>query len=187
MVRFTRLKKGETASMQATQNQYAIPEQNAAADRRTTKYLTFHVGTEEFAIAVLSVREIMGVQDITAVPHTPSYIKGIINLRGKVVPVVDLRLKFGLPATEYTQRTCIIVVEVAGESAPLLMGAVVDSVSEVLNVASSEVEKTPDFGEGVTIPYLLGIAKSKGNVTILLDIDKVLANSELSGISNLVH
>ena len=173
--------------MQATQKQHAMTEHNAPADRRTTKYLTFHVGAEEFAIAVLSVREIMGMQDITAVPHTPSYVKGIINLRGKVVPVVDLRLKFSLPATEYTQRTCIVVVEVAGESAPMLMGAVVDSVSEVLNVAPSEVEKTPDFGEGVTIPYLLGIAKSKGNVTILLDIDKVLNSSELTGLGNVLN
>ena len=172
--------------MQATLNQNAITDQAATADRRTTKYLTFHVGAEEFAIAVLSVREIMGIQDITAVPHTPAYVKGIINLRGKVVPVVDLRLKFGLQATEYTPRTCIIVVEIAGENSPMLMGAVVDSVSEVLNVAPSEVEKTPDFGEGVTIPYLLGIAKSKGNVTIRLDIDKGLATSELAGLSNLI-
>ena len=172
------------------QSTVAAPAENALAaktDERAGKYLTFLIGKEEFGVGVLKVREIMGIQDITAVPHTPSYVKGIINLRGKVVPVVDLRLKFSLPATEYTQRTCIVVVEVAGESAPMLMGAVVDSVSEVLNVAPSEVEKTPDFGEGVAIPYLLGIAKSKGNVTILLDIDKVLNSSELTGLGNVLN
>jgi len=159
----------------------------ASIDRYAEKYLSFHVGAEEFAIGVLSVREIMGVQDITAVPQTPPYVKGIINLRGKVVPVVDLRLKFSMPPVEYTKRTCIIVVEVAGESSRLLMGVVVDSVSEVLNVAQSEIEGTPDFGDGVTIPYLLGIAKSKGKVKILLDIEKVLNTSELAGLGGLLH
>lgn len=156
-------------------------------ERRSEKYLSFHVGAEEFAIGVLSVREIMGMQDITSVPHTPVYVKGIINLRGKVVPVVDLRLKFGMPSTEHTQRTCIVVVDVAGEASPMLMGVIVDSVSEVLNVALSEIENTPDFGEGVTIPYLLGIAKSKGKVKILLDIEKVLNAGEITGLSNLVN
>jgi purine-binding chemotaxis protein CheW len=172
--------------MQATANQYAT-DRAASAERRTEKYLTFHVGPEEFAIGVLNVREIMGMQDITAVPHTPPHVKGIINLRGKVVPVVDLRLKFGMPSAEYTQRTCIVVVEVAGETSRMLMGAVVDSVSEVLNVAAAEIEATPDFGEGVTIPYLLGIAKSKGNVTILLDIEKVLTTGELTNLGNLLN
>ena len=162
-------------------------DRTAPAERHSEKYLSFHVGAEEFAIRVLAVREIMGVQDITAVPQTPVYVKGIINLRGKVVPVVDLRLKFGMPSIEYTQRTCIVVVEVAGESSRMLMGIVVDSVSEVLNVSPSDVESTPDFGEGVTIPYILGIAKSKGKVTILLDIEKVLNTTELTGIGSLIH
>ncbi len=159
----------------------------ATAERHIEKYLSFHVGVEEFAIGVLAVREIMGVQDITAVPQTPSFVKGIINLRGKVVPVIDLRLKFGMPSMEYTQRTCIIVVEVAGESGRMLMGIVVDSVSEVLNVSPGDIESTPDFGEGVTIPYLLGIAKSKGKVKILLDIEKVLNTAEITGLGSLVH
>src|SRR6202045_2685679 len=92
------------------------------ADQRAGKYLTFHLGNEEFAIQVLRVREIMGIQEITAVPQTPSYVKGVINLRGKVIPVVDLRLKFGLPGMDYTKRTCIIVVQVKSGSAALLMG-----------------------------------------------------------------
>src|SRR5947207_15996833 len=97
-------------------------------DVRAGKYLTFQLGNEEFGIRVLKVREIMGLQEITAVPQTPAHIKGVINLRGKVVPVVDLRLKFGLAAAEYTQRTCIIVTQVQCESGPVMMGIVVDGV-----------------------------------------------------------
>src|SRR5213593_1011224 len=101
------------------------------SDARAGKYLTFQLANEEFGIRVLKVREIMGIQDITAVPQTPGHVKGVINLRGKVIPVVDLRLKFGLPEQEYTQRTCIIVVQVRGEAGPMLMGIVVDGVAEV--------------------------------------------------------
>ena len=121
----------------------------AQSDARAGKYLTFHLSNEEFGIRVLKVREIMGLQEITAVPQTPAHIKGVINLRGKVVPVIDLRLKFGLAAAEYTQRTCIIVTQVQGESGSVLMGIVVDGVSEVLNLAGSEIEDTPDFGEEI--------------------------------------
>lgn len=156
-------------------------------DDRAGKYLAFHVGPEEFAIGVLGVREIMGMQDVTAVPHTPVYVKGIINLRGKVVPVVDLRLKFGLPATDYTARTCIVVVNVAGEAGGVLMGVIVDAVSEVVNIAGGEIENPPDFGEGVNIPYLIGIAKSKGKVKLLLNIEKVLTTSELTDLGQLIH
>lgn len=151
-------------------------------DNRAGKHLTFRLGREEFAIKVLKVREIMGIQDITAVPQTPEYVKGVINLRGKVIPVIDLRLKFGLPEMAYTQRTCIIVVQVALDSGTVMMGIVVDTVSEVLNLAASDIEDTPDFGEGVETPYLLGMAKIKGKVKILLDIDHVLTNQELRGI-----
>src|SRR6516165_826522 len=115
---------------------------NAQADARSGKYLTFQLGNEEFGVRVLKVREIMGIQEITAVPQTPSHIKGVINLRGKVVPVVDLRLKFGVAAADYTQRTCIIVTQVQGESGPVYMGIVVDGVSEVLNLTAAEIEDT---------------------------------------------
>ena len=165
-----------------------VADQNTQAstiDARAGKYLVFQLGQEEFGIGVLKVREIMGVQDITAVPQTPGYVKGVINLRGKVIPVVDLRLKFGLPEIEYTQRTCIIVVEVRGTEASTLMGIVVDGVAEVLNLAGSDVEDTPDFGQGAATPYLLGMAKIKGKVKILLDIDQVLSSQELVGLGAL--
>jgi purine-binding chemotaxis protein CheW len=164
-------------------------ESSAAApsDTRAGKYLTFQLANEEFGIRVLKVREIMGLQEITAVPQTPVHIKGVINLRGKVVPVIDLRLKFALEAAAYTQRTCIIVTQVQGESGLVLMGIVVDAVSEVLNLTGPEIEDTPDFGEDITGQYLLGMAKVKGKVKILLDIDKVLSTQELQGLKAILH
>jgi len=151
------------------------------SDDRGGKYLVFHLGQEEFAIRVLKVREIMGIQDITAVPHTPPYVKGVINLRGKVISVVDLRLKFALPGQEYTPRTCIVVVQVQGGGGPIPMGIIVDGVAEVLTLSAADIEDTPDFGDGSVTPYLLGMAKVKGKVKILLDIEQVLASKD-SGV-----
>ena len=139
------------------------------------KYLTFGLGREEYGLPVLKVREIIKLMDITAVPQAPPHVKGVINLRGKVIPVVDLRLKFQLPSQEYTDRTSIIVVEVAGTHGNILMGIIVDSVSEVLNIVADEIEETPDFGEHVRTDYMRGVAKVKGTVKILLDLDRVFA------------
>ena len=163
------------------------PAVAAQSDARAGKYLTFQLANEEFGIRVLKVREIMGLQEITAVPQTPPHIKGVINLRGKVVPVNDLRLKFGVATAEYTQRTCIIVTQVQGESGPILMGIIVDGVSEVLNLTAAEIEDTPDFGEEIAGQYLLGMAKVKGKVKILLDIDRVLSTQELRNLHSLMH
>lgn len=163
--------------------------ERAGAQARAGKYLTFLLGSEEFAIRVLKVREIIGIQAITAVPQTPGYVKGVINLRGKVIPVVDLRLKFCLPEVEYTQRTCIIVVQVQTGDDSLLTGIVVDEVSEVLNLAAGDIENTPDFGEGTSeaTSYLLGMAKVKDKVKILLDIDRVLTTQELHRLDSLTQ
>jgi purine-binding chemotaxis protein CheW len=167
----------------------SVNEPGAATqvDARAGKYLTFQLAQEEFGIRVLKVREIMGLQEITAVPQTPSHVKGVINLRGKVVPVIDLRLKFGMQAAEYTQRTCIIVTQVQGESTSVMMGIVVDGVSEVLNLSGTEIEDTPDFGDSSGTQYLLGMAKVKGKVKILLDIDRVLSTLELHNLSAVLH
>jgi purine-binding chemotaxis protein CheW len=159
----------------------------AQTDARAGKYLTFQLANEEFGIRVLKVREIMGLQEITAVPQTPAHIKGVINLRGKVVPVIDLRLKFGLPACEYTQRTCIIVTQFQSASTTVLMGIVVDGVAEVLNLTASEIEDTPDFGGDLAGQYLSGMAKVKGKVKILLDIDKVLSAQELHNLTSILQ
>lgn len=165
----------------------AMNEPAAQTDARAGKYLTFQLVQEEFGIRVLKVREIMGLQDITAVPQTPPHVKGVINLRGKVIPVIDLRLKFGLPAGEYSQRTCIIVAQVQGESGPILMGVIVDGVSEVLNLTGAEIEDTPDFGDNAAGQYLLGMAKVKGKVKILLDIDKILSTQDLHNLAEMLH
>lgn len=156
-----------------------------ATETRTGKYLSFRLGKEEYAIQVLRVREIMGMQEITAVPQTPIYVKGVINLRGKVIPVMDLRLRFGLAETEHTHQTCIIVVEIQQGMSALLMGIVVDAVSEVLNLVAADIEDTPDFGNSAAVPYLLGMAKVKGKVKILLEISTVLTARELVGIEHI--
>src|SRR5947208_16290340 len=147
--------------MQSTINA-PVASASPKGDDRAGKYLTFLIGKEEFGVGVLKVREIMGIQDITAVPQTPPYLKGVINLRGKVIPVIDLRLKFGLPSIDYTQRTCIIVVQVKSGSTSLLMRIVVDEVSEVLTMAPADIEDTPDYGANVETNYNLGMSKSKG-------------------------
>jgi purine-binding chemotaxis protein CheW len=163
------------------------PNTSVIADRRAGKYLAFRLGKEDFAIQVLKVREIVGIQDITAVPQMPTYVKGVINLRGKVIPVVDLRLKFGLQEREYTLRTCIIVVQVKSAGVSVQTGVIVDEVSEVLNIVSAEIEDTPDFGEDVETPYLMGVAKVKGSVKMLLEIDQVLASSETMALGGLIN
>jgi purine-binding chemotaxis protein CheW len=165
----------------ATDTTSVLTPKASGSTTRAGKYLTFQLANEEYAIQVLRVREIMGVQHITPVPQTPANMKGVINLRGKVIPVMDLRLKFGIDELEYGARTCIIVVQLQGEGSGQ-MGIVVDEVSEVLTLSDSDIEDTPDFGRGLTMPYLLGMAKVKGRVKILLDIDHVLSSQELSGL-----
>lgn len=147
---------------------------------REGKYLTFSLAGEEYGIGILKVKEIIGMMPVTTVPRTPDYMKGVINLRGRVIPVVDLRLKFGMESAAYTERTCIIVVEIRGERGQIQMGMVVDSVSEVLNIKGGDIEDAPAFGAGLETGYILGMAKMNGGVKILIDIDKVLASDEVA-------
>jgi purine-binding chemotaxis protein CheW len=142
------------------------------------KYLTFALAEEEYGLPVLRVREIIKMMDITEVPQVPSHVKGVLNLRGKVIPVIDLRLKFGFAQVEVTSRTCIIVVEVALASSRVMMGIIVDHVSEVLNIMADEIEQTPQFGDRVATDYMKGVAKVKGTVKILLDLDRVLGTED---------
>lgn len=141
---------------------------------REGKYLTFSLGGEEYGISILKVKEIIGMMTITTIPQTPGYVKGVINLRGKVIPVLDLRLKFGLDPMEYTERTCIIVVEINIATRIIAMGIVVDSVSEVVNIRANDIEDTPSFGTSLDTDIILGMAKAGDSVKILLDIDRVL-------------
>jgi len=147
------------------------------------KYLTFTLAEEEYGIGILKIKEIIGMLPITSVPQTPDFVKGVINLRGKVIPVMDLRLRFGMMSIDYTERTCIIVVEITGQTGTILVGIVVDAVSEVLNIKGDDIEKTPTFGTKLNTDYILGMAKMEGAVKILLDIDQVLSSDELSMLS----
>ena len=155
----------------------------AVADREG-KYLTFSLAGEEYGIGILKIKEIIGMMPVTTVPHTPDYVKGVINLRGKVIPVLDLRLRFGMAEIDYTERTCIIVVEVESSNGRVEIGIVVDSVSEVLNIRGTEIEDTPTFGAKLDTSYILGMAKMEGGVKILLDIDCVLARKEIELLQN---
>lgn len=149
---------------------------------KTGKYLTFSLNKEEYGIGILKVKEIIGMMPITTVPRTPEFVKGVINLRGKVIPVIDLRLKFSMEAIPYSERTCIIVVEIESQDSTVLIGIVVDAVSEVLNIKEEDIEETPAFGSRLNTDYILGMAKMEGRVKILLDIDKVLSSKEMEAL-----
>lgn len=142
------------------------------------KFLTFLLSSEEYGIPIQKIKEIIGIMDITGVPRSPAFIKGVINLRGKIIPVMDLRLKFELGQKEYNQRTCIIVVELGAAGSIRLMGIVVDTVSEVVNIQKSEIELPPQYGNLVDTAFLTGMGKVKGKVILLLDIEQVLSNEE---------
>jgi len=148
------------------------------------KYLTFSLAEEEYGIGILKIKEIIGMMPVTTVPQTPEFVKGVINLRGKVIPVMDLRLRFGMEAIDYTDRTCIIVVEIEGAFGTVRIGIVVDSVSEVLNIKGDDIEGIPTFGTKLNTDYILGMAKMEGGVKILLDIDRVLSGDEVSLLEN---
>ena len=154
------------------------------AQNLSGKYLTFILGGESYAIPVLKVREIIRLTRITTVPQMPDFIRGVINLRGKIIPVMDLRLRFGFAAAADVEQNCIVVVQVnnpAGQATA--MGLVVDAVEEVAQLAAADIEETPDFGALVDTEYILGMAKIKGAVKALLDIDKVIGGDTVADLA----
>ncbi len=148
------------------------------------KYVTFFLNKEEYGVAINKVREIIGIMDITPVPNTPKYIRGVLNLRGKVIPVLDLRLKFNMDFKEYTERTSIIVMEINVNDRKTLIGTIVDNVSEVLSITQDNIEDTPNFGTQVNTEIISGIAMVSNHVKILLDIDKVLTKEDIHIVNN---
>jgi purine-binding chemotaxis protein CheW len=168
--------KNESKGAGKRMNEAQAPQTEDARSTkdRGGKYLTFSLADEEYGIGILKIKEIIGMMPVTTVPQAPEFFKGVINLRGKVIPVIDLRLKFGMPPIEYSERTCIVVVETEGPSGSILMGSVVDSVSEVLNIKEEDVEDPPTFGTRLNTDAILGMAKMEEGVKILLDIDHVL-------------
>ena len=160
----------------------AIREDRGREVNREGKYLTFTLAGEDYGLVIVKVKEIIGMMTVTSVPQTPAWVKGVINLRGKVIPVTDLRLKFNMEPIAYTDRTCIIVMEIQSAENTLLMGIVVDSVSEVLNIKAADIEDTPNFGSHLNTAFILGMAKINGSVKILMDIDRVFRVEELNGM-----
>ena len=152
-------------------------------DSRAGKYLTFALGDEQYGLGILNVREIIKYIETTAVPQVPGYVKGIINLRGQVIPVVDIRAKFAMTAVDVTEETCIVVVEIDRDGVKTSTGIVVDRVSEVVDIESGCIEDSPDFGTAVNTEFILGMGKFGESVKILLDIEKILASEDLAGIT----
>ena len=149
------------------------------------KYLTFKLDVEEFGLEILKVQEIIKMMGITKVPRTPAFVRGVINLRGKVIPVVDLRLKFEMERREETEKTCIIVVTVRRESGAVVMGILVDEVSEVLDVAGSSIEPAPEFGASVDTSFILGMGKVGERVVTLMDVNRVLSGEDVAVVAGL--
>lgn len=160
-----------------------IESTGVAVDSRQGKYLTFVLGNEEYGLEILKVREIIGYMETTSVPQMPPHIKGVINLRGQVIPVIDIRTKFAMEAVERTENTCIIVVEIERNGQKCNIGTIVDKVSEVLDIAGSTIEDAPNFGSIVDTEFILGMGKVGDSVKILLDIDKVLNSEDLSSLT----
>ncbi|MBN1363595.1 MAG: purine-binding chemotaxis protein CheW [Syntrophaceae bacterium] len=150
-------------------------DQSAPVDFRAGKYLTFFLESEEYGVEILKVQEIIGRMPVTPVPLTSKYIRGVINLRGKIHPIMDLKVKFGMGETVITDETCIIIIK----TATMMMGVLVDKVSEVVNMASADIDNTPSFGADVNPEYLLGVGKSGGRICLLLDIEKVLTSADI--------
>lgn len=160
-------------------------KENVGVIARAGKYLTFQVKGEVYGLEILKVQEIIGLMKVTRVPRSPTFVRGVINLRGKVIPVVDLRLKFGLESQADTEKTCIIVVQVAqGNSGKVTMGIIVDEVSEVLNIAGEQIEPAPEFGAAVDTDFILGMGKVAQKVIMLLDVDRVLSSSEIVAVKS---
>ena len=161
-----------------------IEQVNKALVDKAGKYLTFSLGQEQYGLEILKVREIIGYMEITAVPQTPHHVKGVINLRGQVIPVIDLRAKFGMATVDTTEQTCVIVVEISQNNRQFNTGIVVDRVEEVLDVDGQDIEATPEFGSSVNTDFILGIGKVGESVKILLDIDKVLGSDDFTSFAD---
>jgi len=160
---------------------------DSGLESKAGKYLTFRLGKEEYGLEIMKVVEIIGLMEITTVPRTPDFVRGVINLRGKIIPVIDLRLKFELPSKEDTERTCIIVVQIDQSAVQVTMGVIVDDVSEVVNIRAEQIEPTPSFGPNVDTDFIMGVGQVGKNVIMLLDIGKILSCEEIKIIDQVSH
>lgn len=161
--------------------------QSTTKSAKSGKYITFTLANEDYGLYILSVKEIIGMMKVTKVPKTPDFVRGVINLRGKIHPVIDLRKRFNLEMKDDDERTPIIIVEVRQGSSVQFIGIVVDSVSEVINVEKGDIEKSPAFGQSMDTSFILGLAKINNRVVTLLDIDQILSNEHLVVVSELAE
>jgi purine-binding chemotaxis protein CheW len=162
-----------------------ILTETGTIQKRAGKYLTFKIATEEYGLQILKVQEIIGIMNVTKVPKTPDFVRGVINLRGKVIPVIDLRLKFGLNTLADTEKTCIIVVQIETNKQNVTTGILVDEVYEVLNIQDGQIEDAPSFGANVDTAFILGMGKISEKVVSLLDIDKVLSGNDVDEVEKI--
>ncbi len=166
--------------MTTTQSGTGLLEAAEVSRRLAGKYMGFKLGAENFGLEILKVQEIIGLMNITAVPRTPPFVRGVINLRGKVIPVIDLRLKFGMAAKQDNELTCVMVVQITMNGALVTMGVIVDQVSEVMEIKAEQVEPPPSFGGTDAEKFLLGMGKFQDNVVMLLDVEQILTSQELT-------
>ena len=160
-----------------------VPKSSAAVDAQQTQYLTFMLATETFAVGTLAVKEIIEYHGVTTVPMMPSCIRGVINLRGAVVPVMDLAVRFGRPEAPVTKRTCIVIVEIGNNGEQQVIGMVVDAVNAVLDIPASEIEPAPAFGARMRADFLQGMGKVNGKFVLLLNVQQVLSEGEISELA----
>ncbi len=165
-------------------NMNAIAQTGAAFHTGQTQFLTFMLDKEVFAIGILGIKEIIQYNNLTVVPMMPACIRGVINLRGAVVPVMDLSARFGRKTTEVTKRTCIIIVEIEGNAGRQIIGVIVDAVNAVLDIPVAEIEPAPAFGARIRTDFIHGMGKVDGRFVILLDINNVLSVDEISAIAS---
>jgi purine-binding chemotaxis protein CheW len=180
----------DTTATATAQNAVADPNEtqqeiSEVAQQLAGKYLTFKLANEEYGIEILKVQEIIQMQEVTRVPRTPDFVRGVINLRGKVIPIIELREKFGMEVTEDTDKTCIIIVKIGDDETGTILGIVIDEVSEVLDIAAKDIQEAPSFGNDVNTEFILGIGTIEGKVKMLLDIDKVLSSQEMTELSKM--
>lgn len=163
----------------------ALAEKTDVGQQLAGKYLTFKLADEEYGLEILKVQEIIRMQAVTRVPRTPDYVRGVINLRGKVIPVIELRKKFSIDACKDTEKTCIIVVQIANGDTTVTMGIIIDEVKEVLDIKAEHIEETPSFGSSIDTDFIMGMGKIGSSVKILLDIDKVMSAQELNNLKKI--
>lgn len=170
-----------SASLQS--RQAAATLASAAAAAEPAQYLTFMLAQEQFAIRILNIKEIIEYHGVTEVPMMPECVRGVINLRGAVVPVMDLLARFGRPASEVTKRTCVVIVEVHNDGESQVMGLVVDAVNEVLDIAAADIEPAPSFGARIRAEFIQGVGKVRGKFVLLLDVDRALSLDEIAALA----